>query len=89
VTPQPMSDAEIIAVLKAMPHRVNIEQWGNSKDIARSILAARDAQWVAMPGEPVGEVRDCVWRGMSWSVSILAPTKLDLRTPLYAIKETP
>ena len=28
-------------------------------------------------------VRDCIWNGMAWTVSLTVPTKLDLRARLY------
>lgn len=86
--PQPMSDAEIEAI------------WcdGNGGTIraadlegVRAIIAARDAQWAAMIGEPVAWdvqqgsrtflVRAAEFNRMSFDAGSFSP--------LYAIKETP
>jgi hypothetical protein len=91
VTPQPMSDAEI----RRLSDEADIE-WGKAVGgpmpyelFARAILAARDAQWVAMLGEPVA------WRAADNGGSFVSHYarqqnvfyRQEYTTPLYAIKE--
>ena len=101
--PQPMSDAEIIEVRKSLGrYQVSTQQWGDTLALSRAIIAARDAQWAAMIGEPVA------WRlsgafhegpdGPKYWTRSPTPEELALWesfghpatvSPLYAIKEAP
>ena len=95
--PQPMSDEEAQALWhKACDH---IPAWARHLAFARAIIAARDAQWAAMIGEPVAwrvEV-DGLWfhardrDGLIAALGVKLGISLgDLQpSPLYAIKESP
>lgn len=92
-TPQPMSDAEMRRLLQQTAESIDalnivMTHWPL---VARAILAARDAQWVAMLGEPVA------WEVKQGARTFLTPAAEFKRmsfdaasfSPLYAIKETP
>ena len=97
--PQPMSDAEIASALGTDQDSPVFVAF---KAIAVASIAARDAQWAAMIGEPVA------WRlcgafhegpdGPKYWVRSPTPEELAMWasfghpatvSPLYAIKETP
>ena len=82
--PQPMSDAEIDAIWRDSSGRII-----SAADLkgVRAIIAARDAQWAAMIGEPVATLR----RGKAgvWLETLVPPSDAPIDAPLYAIKETP
>ena len=92
--PQPMSDAryqELARRQTAGPHGDSLIGSEQIAGFARAIIAARDAQWAAMIGEPVAWdvqqgsrtflVRAAEFNRMSFDAGSFSP--------LYAIKETP
>ena len=85
--PQPMSDAEIDAIWRDSSGRII-----SAADLkgVRAIIAARDAQWAAMIGEPVHMFRKA--QCSDWYVGHAdhqdGGGPYEERT-LYAIKETP
>ena len=96
--PQPMSDAEIDAAAKRlaecmdypwefMPEKGRENMRQHARTIVSPTIAARDAQWAAMIGEPVA-VAD-----MDLHADHMGPVEafafIPENTPLYAIKETP
>ena len=100
--PQPMSDAEIDAMDKFALHVTAPGRRNGVRSYAAAIIAARDAQWAAMIGEPVA------WRlsgafhegpdGPKYWIRSPTPEELALWasfghpatvSPLYAIKGTP
>ena len=84
--PQPMSDGQIANEwgMALMRHDTTREQLF---DFARAILAARDAQWAAMIGEPVAVADMDLHQDHMGTVEALA--SIPAGSPLYAIKETP
>ena len=92
--PQPMSDAEIDAIIYASRQADE-----GPSALARRFAAARDAQWAAMIGEPVAyrvEVGGLWFHardrgGLITALGVkLGISRGDLQpSPLYAIKETP
>ena len=88
--PQPMSDAEIDAIWRDSSGRII-----SAADLkgVRAIIAARDAQWAAMIGEPVAELWQHSETGRTRIVTpdmiVTADATWLVVSPLYAIKETP
>ena len=95
--PQPMSDEEIDAML--LQHGASgdwtDDEFESAASLVAKAIAARDAQWAAMIGEPVAHID---------TASLVALAQMSPRghmttnihragfehsSPLYAIKETP
>lgn len=85
---QPMNDAEIAKVVSSA-FADDSELSESERVLVSAIIAARDAQWAAMIGEPVA------WAApdgsLFWSYSLAQQQACKLgdkdASPLYAIKE--
>ena len=103
--PQPMSDEEIDAML--LQHGASgdwtDDEFESAASLVAKAIAARDAQWAAMIGEPVAWGHEAFVGGswvLQWPVRCSQSSAKEdcamygkaetLRvSPLYAIKETP
>lgn len=99
--PQPMSDAEIDAML--LQHGASgdwtDDEFESAASLVAKAIAARDAQWAAMIGEPVAYLK--TWDSVGHAQTGMR--RLDFKaesetwlanmfpdvSPLYAIKESP
>ena len=100
MTPEPMSEDEIIKCIvdagcvgtvkmtfESGPYDITRASI-NSDKLVRAIIAARDAQWREMLGEPVAEVHEVdLYADHAGPVEAMA--FLPVGTFLYAIKDKP
>jgi len=88
MNPEPMSFATLDAIARDAQIKFCMKDVGRSfeHEFALSLIAARDAQWAAMLGEPVGWLVHAKYPFMEQTPQIEGGLP---RSPLYAIKEKP
>lgn len=97
MTPQPMSDAEIAGMLEkhAGGCEWSDDEYESAEALVATAMAARDAQWVAMLGEPVAHIDTASIDALAklsprgYMTTNIYRVGVEHSSPLYAIKETP